>query len=107
MISLTENAATAVKRAMSKSGKEGAGFRIMIEMGGCSGFKYKIGLDVEPREDDLVVEASGIRVFIDPQSQKMLQGVRVDFVEEIGRAGFSFDNPNAVRSCGCGKSFCH
>jgi iron-sulfur cluster assembly protein len=106
MIALTENAAAAVKRAITKSGKEGAGFRIMIETGGCSGFKYKIGLDAVPREDDLVVEASGVRVFIDPQSQRMLHGVRVDFIEDIGRAGFSFDNPNAIRSCGCGKSFC-
>lgn len=106
MIALTETAATAVKNAIAKSGKDGAGFRIMIETGGCAGLKYKIGLDAAPREDDLVVEASGIRVFIDPLSQPMLEGVSVDFIEDAGRAGFSFDNPNAAKSCNCGKSFC-
>lgn len=106
MIALTDNAVTAVQRAIAKSGKEGAGFRIMIETGGCAGLKYKIGLDNAPREDDLVVEANGVRVFIDPLSQPMLAGVSVDFIEDAGRAGFSFDNPNAAKSCNCGKSFC-
>jgi iron-sulfur cluster assembly protein len=106
MIALTDNAVTAVKRAIEKTGKDGAGFRIMIETGGCAGFKYKIGLDPTPREDDFIVEASGIRVFIDPLSQPMLEGVSVDFVEDMGRGGFSFDNPNAGKSCNCGKSFC-
>jgi iron-sulfur cluster assembly protein len=106
MISLTDNAVTAVKKAIAKSGKAGAGFRIMIENGGCSGFKYKIGLDTQPREDDEVVAAGDVQIFIDPQSKPLLEGLRVDFVEEIGKAGFAFDNPNAKSKCNCGKSFC-
>lgn len=106
MIALTDNAASAVKKAIAKSGKEGAGFRIMVETGGCAGFKYKIGLDANPREDDAVVECGGVRVFVDPQSAPMLSGVKVDFVEELGKAGFSFENPNAASKCNCGKSFC-
>lgn len=106
MVTLTENAVTAVKQAIVKSGKEGAGFRLMIQEGGCAGFKYLIGLDANPREDDIVMDASGVRVFIDPLSAPMLVGVSVDFVEEAGRAGFSFQNPNAAKKCDCGKSFC-
>ncbi len=107
MIALTDNAVTAVKKAIAKSGKDGAGFRIMVETGGCAGFKYKIGLDTAPRQDDEVVDVGeGIRIFVDPQSAPMLSGVKIDFVEEIGRAGFSFDNPNAAKKCNCGKSFC-
>ncbi len=106
MIALTDNAITAVKKAMTRAGKEGAGFRIMVEPGGCSGFKYKIGLDASPRQDDAIVESGGIRIFVDPQSAPMLTGVRVDFVEEVGKAGFSFENPNAASKCNCGKSFC-
>ena len=106
MIALTDNAVSAVKKAIAKSGKDGAGFRIMVETGGCAGLKYKIGLDAKPREDDTVVEASGGKILVDPQSAPMLAGVTVDFVEEIGRAGFSFDNPNAAKKCNCGKSFC-
>jgi len=106
MIALTENAATAVKKAIERSGKMGAGFRIMVETGGCSGFKYKIGLDAKPRQDDEVVESGGVRIFVDPQSAPMLSGVTVDFVEELGKAGFAFENPNASSKCNCGKSFC-
>ncbi|HRX82747.1 MAG TPA: iron-sulfur cluster assembly accessory protein [Pirellulaceae bacterium] len=106
MIALTERAATAVKKAIEKSGKSGAGFRVMVENGGCSGLKYKIGLDSQPRQDDEIVESSGIRIFVDPDSLPMLSGVTVDFVEELGKAGFSFDNPNASSKCSCGKSFC-
>ncbi len=106
MIALTDSAVSAVKKAIAKSGKEGAGFRIMVETGGCAGFKYKIGLDPKPRDDDTVVDASGVKILIDPQSAPMVQGLTVDFVEEIGRAGFSFDNPNAAKKCNCGKSFC-
>ncbi|MEQ1672429.1 MAG: iron-sulfur cluster assembly accessory protein [Hyphomicrobium sp.] len=106
MISLTDNAVLAVKKAIAKSGKDGAGFRIMIENGGCSGFKYKIGLDAAPRQDDEVVEAGDVKIFVDAQSKQLLDGLRVDFVEEIGRSGFSFDNPNAKSKCNCGKSFC-
>ncbi len=106
MISLTDNAVSAVRKAIAKSGKNGAGFRIMIENGGCSGFIYKIGLDPNPREDDEVVEAADVKIFIDPRSKPLLEGLKVDFVEEIGRSGFSFDNPNAKEKCNCGKSFC-
>ncbi len=106
MIELTDNAVSAVKKAIAKSGKDGAGFRIMIENGGCAGFKYKIGLDAAPRDGDAIVDSQGVRVFVDPQSAPMLQGVTIDFVEEVGRAGFSFQNPNAAKKCNCGKSFC-
>lgn len=106
MIALTDSAVSAVKKAIERSGKNGAGFRIMVETGGCSGFKYKIGLDSQPRQDDAVIESGGVRIFVDPASAPMLSGVRVDFVEELGKAGFSFDNPNASSKCNCGKSFC-
>lgn len=106
MVALTDSAVSAVKKAIEKSGKRGAGFRILVENGGCAGYKYKIGLDAAPRDDDEVIDADGVRVFVDPRSASMLSGVKVDFVEEAGRAGFSFENPNAASKCNCGKSFC-
>jgi len=105
MIVLTKQAAAAVKNAMSRVGKIGAGLRIMIEAGGCAGYKYLIGLDVEPRSDDAVIESGGVRVFVDPDSQPLLSGLRVDFVESLEGSGFTFENPNAVSKCSCGKSF--
>jgi iron-sulfur cluster assembly protein len=105
MIVLTAEAACAVKTAMVRAGKIEAGLRIMIAHGGCAGYKYLIGLDVEPRPDDVVVESGDVRMFIDPQSQPLLHGLKIDFVERLQGSGFTFDNPNAASKCSCGKSF--
>ncbi|KIZ35298.1 MULTISPECIES: iron-sulfur cluster assembly accessory protein [Rhodopseudomonas] len=105
MIILTEQAGTAIKAAMSRAGKTEGGLRVMVEAGGCAGYKYLIGLDTEPRSDDAVVEAAGVKVFLDPDSQPLLTGMKIDFVESLEGSGFTFDNPNAGTKCGCGKSF--
>lgn len=105
MIVLTTEAASAIRTAMTRAGKAEAGLRIMVEAGGCAGYKYLIGLDAEPRSDDTVVEAGGVKVFIDPDSQALVAGLRVDFVESLEGSGFTFDNPNAASKCSCGKSF--
>ena len=105
MIILTDEAATAVKAAMSRAGNTVGGLRIMVEPGGCAGNKYLIGLDSEPRSDDIVFETNGVTLFIDPDSQPVLEGMKVGFVESIEGSGFTFDNPNATSKCACGKSF--
>jgi iron-sulfur cluster assembly protein len=61
--------------------------------------------DSEPRDDDEVVESAGIKVFVDPLTQPLIEGLRVDFVQSFEGSGFTFDNPNAGAMCGCGKSF--
>jgi iron-sulfur cluster assembly protein len=106
MIVLTDQAATAVKAAMARAGKVDCGLRIMVESGGCAGYKYLIGLDAEPRWDDAVIETDGIKLFIDPESQPVLAGMSVGFVDTLQGSGFTFDNPNVTSKCGCGKSFC-
>jgi iron-sulfur cluster assembly protein len=90
---------------MSRAGKTDGGLRIMVETGGCAGYKYHIGLDSEPRTDDAVIETGGVKLFIDPDSQPVLAGMRVGYVESFEGSGFTFENPNAVSHCGCGKSF--
>jgi iron-sulfur cluster assembly protein len=105
MIILTDEAASAVKLAMSRAGKTGGGLRVLVERGGCAGHKYLIGLDAEPRPDDTVVETGGISLFIDPDSEPMLAGMTIGFVESLEGSGFTFDNPNATATCSCGKSF--
>jgi iron-sulfur cluster assembly protein len=105
MIVLTSEAAAAVKAAMARAGKTEGGLRIMVEAGGCAGYKYLIGLDAEPRSDDTVVESGGVKLFIDPDSQPMLQGMRIGFHESLEGSGFTFENPNATSRCSCGKSF--
>jgi iron-sulfur cluster assembly protein len=105
MIVLTDEAATKVKAAMFRAGKTEGGLRVVVESGGCAGYKYLIGLDSEPRPDDTVIETSGIRLFIDPDSQPLLSGLRIGFVEILEGSGFTFENPNAKAKCSCGKSF--
>jgi len=105
MLTLTPSAATAVQSAITRTGKSDAGLRIMVEAGGCAGYKYLIGLDADPRPDDAIVVQNGVKVFVDPGSQPLLSGMTVDFVESLEGSGFTFENPNAASKCSCGKSF--
>lgn len=103
MVTLSSEAADAVRSALTRAGKPDAGLRIMIESGGCAGPKFSIGLDQEPAPDDAVLESGGIRLFLDPVSQTLASGLRVDFVNREGRAGFVFERPGGGPSgCGCG-----
>jgi len=106
MIQLTDNAVTAVKTALERSTQPARGLRIMVETGGCAGFKYRMGLESSARDDDVLVHQDGVTLFVDADSQPHLQGMRIDFVSNLESAGFVFDNPNAASKCGCGKSFC-
>jgi iron-sulfur cluster assembly protein len=80
------------------------GLRISVTGGGCSGLSYKIEF-AERKEKDNVIEFSGIKVLIDPKSVIYLKGIVLDFKDGLNGKGFSFDNPNAKNTCGCGESF--
>lgn len=102
--------ATAVAKAREFIAAEEApvatcGLRISVLPGGCSGFKYGLSIDAEPLEDDLVLDQSGVRVFVDPFSAQYLNGVEVDHVTTMQSSGFAFKNPNSTGGCGCGSSF--
>lgn len=84
---------------------DAAMLRVAVEGGGCSGFQYKFDI-VETREaDDLVLDANGRAVLIDPVSVEYLDGSVIDFSDELIGAAFKIENPNATASCGCGTSF--
>jgi iron-sulfur cluster assembly accessory protein len=80
------------------------GLRIFVEDGGCAGLQYGMQFDY-PKADDLRIESNGVSVLIDPKSADFLQGSTVDFTDGLTGSGFKIDNPNVVRSCGCGSSF--
>jgi iron-sulfur cluster assembly accessory protein len=105
MIELTESAVNAVRSAIAGAAQPAEGLRIKVETGGCAGFKYLMGLVAEPDPTDSVVESGGVKVFVDSFSQGYLEGTTVDFVISLEGAGFTFDNPQAKKSCSCGKSF--
>jgi len=110
-ITLTEKAAGEVKRIITEQKQApGAPEKIYLRMrvvgGGCSGFQHKLDLDpaVNLKLDE-VSEMHGVPVAIDKRSLMYLDGVTVDFHDEINRRGFSISNPNAKSTCGCGSSF--
>jgi iron-sulfur cluster assembly accessory protein len=105
MISLTPNAISAAKTILETAKTPAEGLRLMVEAGGCAGFSYKMDLETAAREGDAVVEADGVKFFIDDISAPQLAGMRVDFVSGFEKSGFVFENPNATAQCGCGKSF--
>ena len=105
MITITPDAAAHLRGLLSgQSAPPSAGLRLGVERGGCAGLQYTMKIDA-PAEGDAVVEENGARVLIAPGSQDFLRGVRLDYVDSLNDAGFKIDNPNAVRSCGCGTSF--
>jgi iron-sulfur cluster assembly protein len=106
-IVLTEKAANEVKRIMSDQKLDpGTVLRVGVSGGGCSGFSYALGFDKQFDEKvDSRYEYHGVPIVIDKKSALYLDGTTVDFYEGIEKRGFTFDNPQAVKSCGCGSSF--
>lgn len=81
------------------------GLRMSVKGGGCSGFSYALGFDAEARETDKILEIGDTRIFIDKKSLFYLMGVELDFSDGLMGRGFTFNNPNATKTCGCGSSF--
>ncbi len=105
-ITVTPTAVAEVRKFMQEQGAaETAGLRVAVLPGGCSGFQYGLNIEDEPQEDDEVLEVNGLRVFVDPFSAQYLSGFEIDYVTTMMGSGFTFNNPNAVGSCGCGSSF--
>ena len=106
-LNVTETAAEEIKKFMaSEEGlPETAGLRVRVVPGGCSGFQYSLNIEEESRQGDHVFDQHGVRLFVDMFSAQYLNGVEVDYVTSVMGQGFTFKNPNATGSCGCGSSF--
>ncbi len=104
MVTLTQDAREKLRDLIASEGEEGAGLRVQVVPGGCSGFEYDLSLG-GPQEGDEVFEDDGVRVIVDRFSVPYLLGVELDYEEGFQGAGFLINNPNASSSCGCGKSF--
>ena len=105
MLTVTEVATRKLSEILAQQPEPVAGLRVHIMPGGCSGFSYGMSLAERQEDGDWVGEFGGIRVLVDPQSAPYLEGADIDFVETLQGSGFTIRNPNAVKSCGCGKSF--
>jgi iron-sulfur cluster assembly protein len=105
MITVTSKAIEKIKEAFAREGVSGGGLRLGVLGGGCSGLSYQFKYDSKERATDKVFEFEGVRIFIDPKSLLYLEGMTLDYKESLMYSGFSFDNPHAKKSCGCGTSF--
>jgi iron-sulfur cluster insertion protein len=105
MLVITEKAGQKIKGLLAEEQKEGYGLRVYVAGGGCQGFEYGMVFEEQANEDDTVIEAHGVKVFVDAQSAPMLQGTQVDYQDSLEGSGFSIKNPQAKSSCGCGNSF--
>ena len=105
MITLTDTAASKVKDLIEAEGEPNLALRVAVRPGGCSGFSYEMFFDTDVAEDDNLADYEGVRVVVDASSAELLQGATLDYKDGLQGAGFAIDNPNAQRSCGCGKSF--
>lgn len=104
-VMLTERAAKQVIQIKEKENlDENLYLRVAVEGGGCSGLSYKLGFDIRTEEDTIVV-SNNIEIIIDPKHLMYLNGIAIDYPDGLDARGFTFDNPNASESCGCGSSF--
>jgi len=102
---VTDVAADKVKSLMEAEDTDDLVLRVAVRPGGCSGFSYEMFFDTDVAADDVRSEYRGVTVVIDPASSQHLGGATLDFKDGLQGAGFSIDNPNATRTCGCGQSF--
>jgi iron-sulfur cluster assembly accessory protein len=98
LVTVTEKASQRLKEELEKAGQSGV--RLYVQPGGCSGISYGMALD-EPRDDDLVVELSGFKMYIDPLSGRYLKGAEVGYEESATGGTFTIDNPNEIPHAGC------
>ena len=103
-ILLTDSAVAKVKALLAEE-EEDLGLRVAVRPGGCSGFSYEMFFDADMEDEDIIINFEGLRVIVDPQSAERITGATLDYREGLMDAGFSIDNPNVTRSCGCGNSF--
>lgn len=104
---LTELAAREINNIIeqNKLSKDTANLRVGVKGGGCSGFSYVLDITENQRDTDEEFIQNGIRIICDPKSLLYLDGVTIDFKDELMGRGFVFNNPNATTTCGCGSSF--
>ncbi len=104
-IALTDTARDKVAELIAQEGNAELALRVAVRPGGCSGFSYEMFFDSEIADDDVSTTFGDVRVVVDPASAPLLKGATFDYKDALQGGGFSINNPNATRTCGCGNSF--
>lgn len=104
-LKLTTPAITKVKQIIKQEKKKNAILRVSILPGGCSGHVYNLEIINNLIKTDLNFKQEGLNISVDKNSLEFLNGIEIDFADTLKESGFKFNNPNAHKECGCGKSF--
>jgi len=105
ILTITEAANFRIKEMLKEEEGEGLFLRVGVNGGGCSGLTYGMGFDDKLLEGDTSIEDNGLKVVVDKDSAPLLDGVTIDYKQNMMGGGFTIDNPNAISTCGCGHSF--
>ena len=105
-ITISSKAIKEIHKIMEENNfTQDVGLRVGVKGGGCSGLTYSMGFDPEFREGDTIIEQDDIKLYVDGKSLFYLMGTELDFTSGLNGKGFVFNNPNAIKTCGCGESF--
>ena len=105
LIRITEKAARQLASLLEQKGKPDGALRLAVVGGGCSGLQYVMDLVDGPKERDILVPISNVRLVVDPKSALFVSGSMLDYSDDLQKGGFKVTNPNAVAHCSCGESF--
>ena len=105
MITITERARAHVLKLIKDNNLGDVHLRLGVTGGGCSGFNYDLSFEKEPKEGDKVYDHGDIKIFVDKLSRPFVGNTEIDFTDNLYGSGFSFNNPQAASTCGCGQSF--
>lgn len=103
-VSLTPSAAERVRSFLAHRG-HGVGLRLGVKQTGCSGYAYLVNYADEVGAADVVFDCDGLKVIVDRESLRFVDGTEIDFVRQGLNEAFKFHNPNVQGECGCGESF--
>ena len=105
MVHVSESAAKQIHTLLVQEGRSNGYVRVRVKSGGCSGLSYNIDFVDAPQEGDALFEEREVRILVEKMSLLYLLGTTLEYSGGLNGKGFSFDNPNASRTCGCGESF--
>ena len=103
-ITITEAAKNKIRSLLNKRQTPGYYLRVGLRGGGCSGFMYQYDFVESPQEKDKIWDFDDVKICIDGKSYLFLNGMEIDYEDDLLKSGLVFKNPNASRACGCGES---
>jgi iron-sulfur cluster assembly protein len=105
MIQLSDRAIVEIERLQSQQAAARPYFRVGVRDDGCAGLAYELQFAIQAQPEDHQLTIAQLAILVDPNSAPQLQGLAIDYTEDLMGGGFQFSNPQAKRTCSCGVSF--